>query len=157
MNDDQLDYTAIRRRVEIELQQGRRRSQVILFAVNCFLFALFMIIAWGILPNEVGFSITEDAVDVMVMMAVGWLLALVMHGLTVFVVGSPGWMEKYRKRLSAREIEYARLGVDDVLQENDYVKAKRAPRDKLQLSDEGELLDIVEADEADAHVRQMGR
>jgi hypothetical protein len=153
MPNNQLDYPAIRRRVEIELQQDRRRTQIVLFAINCFLFALFMIIAWAVMPNEVSFFITEDAKDIMVMMAVGWMLALVIHALTVFVIGSQRWTDKHRKRLMAREIEYAMMGVDDALLEEADVKAKRTPNSKLRLSDEGELLDIVEDEAADDPIR----
>ncbi|MBI5670998.1 MAG: hypothetical protein HZC41_23640 [Chloroflexi bacterium] len=153
MRDDNLDYTAIRRRVEIELQQERRRGQTILFAINVFLLCFFMLLTWVIIPNTSVTITSSDYFGTMtaiynawaakVLLSVGWTIGLLLHGLAAYANSSNGWIDRYRRRLLAREIEFARLGIDeDRLNESAPVgKAKRGP---LELSEDGEMIEVQE-------------
>lgn len=141
MRDD-LDYAAIRRRVELELQQDRRRSQVSLFVVNCLLFVLFMVIAWGVFPDPLRPS--YDMEGVTMLLSLGWAIALLLNGIAVLSIGSKRWLDRHRQSLTAREIKYAKMGGEDDLLETDYVKAKRTPDSRLRLADEDELIRVTE-------------
>lgn len=145
MRDDNLDYTAIRRRVEAELQQDRRRGQIALFAVDVFIFCLFMLLTWVLVPaTSSRFSMTDDVLAAMILLSIGWSVGLVMHAITALGIGSKGWIDRHRRRLLAREIEYARLGIDDDLLDESVLVQKAKRGGKLRLSDEGEMLDIVD-------------
>lgn len=156
LRDNDLDYAAIRRRVEIELQQDRRRGQTALFAVNVLLFCFFMLLVWVILPNTIS-SITMTSADYFssitavyntwsakVLLSIGWIIGLLLHGLAVYRIGSKGWTDRYRRRLLAREIEYARLGIDeDLLDEATLVEKTKGGR-KSRLSDEDEMPELTD-------------
>lgn len=162
MQSDDLDYAAIRRRVEVELQQDRRREQTILFAVNVFLFCFFMLLAWIIFPNTISSVVNVTSADyfssitaaynawsVKVVLSIGWIMGLLLHGLAVYRIGSKGWTDRYRRRLLAREIEYARLGIDeDLLDESTLVE--KTKRRRLESSEDGELIEILD-EESEAH------
>ncbi len=142
MQNDHLDYAAIRRRVEVELQQERRRGQMALFMANSLIFFIFMLLAWVLVPNtSSSFFLSDDTLGMLIMLSIGWATGLFMHGLSAFSLSSKGWSDRHRKRLMVREIEYARLGLDDELLDEPLEKSKRGT---LRLSDEGELLDIVD-------------
>lgn len=158
MRNDDLDYAAIRRRVEVELQQDRRRGQTILFAVNVFLFCLFMLLTWVVVPaTSSNISMSDDALATLIMLSIGWAIGLVMHSLTAFSIGSKAWMDRHRRRLLAREIEYARLGIDEELLDESALVEKVKRGGKLRLSDEGEMLDIVDEDYAGEEPRRQQR
>lgn len=153
MRDDSLDYAAIRRRVEAELQQERRKGQIALFAVNGLIFFIFTLVTWVLVPNtSANFTLTDDMLAAMIMLSVGWATGLFLHGLSAFAIGSKSWANRRRKQLMVREVEYARLGLDDAMLDEPVEKAKRG---KLRLSDEGELLDIVEDNYAGEEPRQQ--
>ncbi|MBI5670999.1 MAG: 2TM domain-containing protein [Chloroflexi bacterium] len=156
MRDDNLDYTAIRRRVEVELQQQRRKGQIALFVVNCLIFFIFMLVTWVLVPDtSANFTLTDDMLAAMIMLSVGWATGLFLHGMAAFGIGSKSWTDQRRKQLLLREVEYARLGLDDAMLDEPAEKTKRSG--KLRLSDEGELLDIVEEDYAAEEPRQQRR
>lgn len=158
MLNDNLDYAAIRRRVEAELQQDRRRGQIALFAVNAFIFGLFMLLTWFLVPaTSPNTTASDDVLAAMILLSIGWTLGLILHAITALGIGSKSWIDRHRRRLLAREIEYARLGIDEALLGESMLveKAKRGGR--WQLSDEGELLDIIDdryAGEEDRRQRQ---
>ena len=157
MPNDNLDYAALRRRVEAEVQRERQRGQKALFLVNAGIFILFLLLAWLLIPNtSTNFYASDDTFGMMIMLSVGWATGLFMHGLSAFAIGSPDWMKRHRRRIMAREIEYARLGLDDDELLDD-VPLEKAKRGELRLSDEGEVLDIVdEYASADQHRQQRG-
>jgi hypothetical protein len=149
MRDNQLDYAAIRRRVEVELQQERRRGQIALFAVNCMIFFVFMMVTWVLVPStSSNFMLTDDVLAAIIMLSVGWATGLFLHGLSAFAIGSKNWNDRRRKTLMVREIEYARLGLDDMMLD-DAAPVEKAKRGRLHLSNEGELLDIVDDEWSD--------
>lgn len=153
MRDDNLDYAAIRRRVEAELQQEHRAGQIALFLVNCLIFFVFMLVAWVLVPStSSNFTLTDDMLAAMIMLSVGWATGVFMHGMSAFAFSSNRWAGKRRRALMLREVEYARLGLDDDLLDEPLEKAKRG---KLRLSDEGELLDIVDDIYSDENRRRQ--
>lgn len=152
MHNDDLDYAAIRRRVDAELQQERRRGQMVLFLVNGLIFFIFMVVTWVLVPyTSTNFALTDDMLAAMMMLSVGWATGLLLHGLSAFIYSSNRWSDRHRKQAMVREIEYARLGLDDDLLDEPLEKAKHG---QLRLSDEGELLDIVDDEHTRADQRQ---
>ncbi|GIL14493.1 MAG: hypothetical protein BroJett038_32130 [Chloroflexota bacterium] len=155
MYNDQLDYAAIRRRVEAELQQKRRRGQIALFAVNCMIFFIFMLLTWVLIPStSSNFMLRDDMLAAIMMLSVGWATGLFLHGLSAFAIGSKSWNDQQRKTLMVREIEYARLGLDDMMPD-EAPPIEKAKRGRLHLSNEGELLDIVDDEWSDEAPRRQ--
>ena len=156
MGNEALDYAAIRRRVEADVQQRRRRGQIALFFVNALIFFVFMVVTWVLVPaTSSNFIRSDDVLAAMIMLSIGWTTGLLMHGLSAFAIGSARWTDRRRRQFMVREIEYARLGLDDAMLD-DAAPPEKAKRGTMRLSDEGELLDIVD-DEYTAERRGQRR
>ncbi|MBI5670997.1 MAG: 2TM domain-containing protein [Chloroflexi bacterium] len=146
MRDDNLDYAAIRRQVEAELQQKRFQRQLVLFLLSGFIFLLFLVMVLLALPDSMDSVVInrDSLLSVVYFLAAGWVVALVFHALSTFLVNSPGWARKMRRRLTAQALEDTLFDQREGLAELSAHKIKRQPGSTLRLSDEGELLDIVE-------------
>ncbi len=139
MYNDDLDYAALRSRVEAELRQKRFQRQMVLFLLSSFIFVLFVVMLLLSLPDATDFVNRDSVLSVVYFLSAGWIVALVFHAVSTFVINSPGWSRRMRRRLTAQIIE-------DMLpdQHDGRVSPATHPNGRLRLSDEGELLDIIE-------------
>jgi hypothetical protein len=143
----ELDYKALRKRVQTDLQRQKTLTRWILFAVNLFLYLLFVVISWGMFiaaggadltPNIPGVSQSDPITGAMVMMTVAGGLGLMFQFISTILdtrIGEAQMRDRLMARLVAEEV--MRLGEEEEgLQE----KAKRM----MRLSDEGELEEVIE-------------
>lgn len=143
MRDD-LNYTAIRRQVEADLNRERRQARVALFAVNLFLLVLFTLLAVLVIPG-VG-PVTDSTIVGMLMLIIGWAVGVLLHGLSALGLGQ-NWEREARRRHTASAIADARLGlIGGEVDEGEPEKRKRRSGGAFRLSDEGEILEVI-ADE----------
>jgi hypothetical protein len=151
----QLDYRAIRQRVDEKVKKEMRLAKFALFAVNLGVFTLFSFIAWqtylsngGVPPRWEDFlnipgvarPAGDPATSALVMLTMGWVVALIIQVVSLVFDTRLGERQT-RERIMGREVnkEIARLGLDTDEQQE---KAKHIVR----LSDDGELEEVVEDD-----------
>jgi hypothetical protein len=144
----EMDYKAIKDRVEKQVRKEKRLAKFILFAVNFGLFVVFMVIAWGMYlrnggtppqwENFVNFpgiarSAGDPFTNAMVMLTIGWVAALILQAVG-FIIDSPIGERSIRDRATGREMrrEMERLGLDE-LEEHEKRKGM------MRLTDDGEL------------------
>lgn len=157
MSNDDLDYAALRRRVEVELQQERRKRQLVLFLLSGFIFLLFLIVMLMALPDSTDFLNRDSVLSVVYFLSAGWIIALVFHALSTFLINSPGWARKMRRRLTAQVFEEMQFDQEAGLVETLTPKNKHQPASRLRLSDDGDLLEIVEDGGQDDKAKREGR
>jgi hypothetical protein len=139
-----LDYAAIRRRVEEGLKQEKRRSKWGMFIANAIMFVMFNAIAWGyMLLSSSG--MTEREIGLMAMLSIGYGMAVLFHLMTILMDG--GSMEKQlRERVMARELQHEMLRLGEEMEAEPPAKRKRDAA--YRLSDDGELLEIIDDEDA---------
>lgn len=138
MQNDNPEYAAIRRQVEAELQQKRFQRQLVLFLLSGFIFLLFVVMVLLSVPAAVSTVVInrDSLLSVVYFLAAGWLIALLFQALSTFLINSPGWARRMRRRLAAQALE----DMTDTLPP----KSKRQPDRHLRLSDEDAVLDVIE-------------
>ena len=152
-----MDYKAIKERVEKDVLKQKRLAKFILFATNLGLFCMFMVIAWGIylgnggtppqLENFINMGLALPSGDpftsAMVMLTTGWVIALILQGIG-FIIDSRIGEQSIRDRATGREMrkEMERLGLDE-LEEHEKRKGM------MRLTDDGELEAVDEVAEVD--------
>ena len=122
MMQSDLDYRAIRKRVEAGITQQKFRSRVELFCVSLFLYVLFMAIGWGIFLANGGQNVPiVDAQGDSILVGAMTLLSMsgflgVLFQLIGLSLDTKRSEERIRERLVAREInrEMMRMGLDEV-------------------------------------------
>ncbi len=146
-----LDYRAIRKRVEAGVVQRKFRSRMALFAASFFIYALFMIIGWGMFLSSGGQNIPlvdsqgdSILVGAMTMLSMAGGLGLLFQFIAL-TLDSKRSEERFRERLVAQEInrEMLKMGLDEM---EEHEKRKGM----MRLTDDGELEEVVE-DEAVLH------
>ena len=149
MKYDDIDYVALRRRVDEGLKRDKRTMRLVMFAVNLFLYVLFMIIAWAIVSSS---FYSNASLGALIMLSVGWGINLFMQGMT-FIADTAAGERQMRQQVMTREIQrlfderaQAEMEAAAYLQE----KAKRGGR--LEVAEDGELIEIVD-DDSDALLR----
>ena len=149
----ELDYRAIRERVDEKLKREMRLAKFVLFAVNLGLFAACMVMAWHLYLSNGGVPpVWEEFINIpgiarpagnpatsaLVMLTVGWIVALLIQGVSMILDTKLG-QRQTRERIMGREVnkEIERLGL---YTESQKEKAKHV----MRLSDDGELEEVVE-------------
>ena len=144
----EMDYKAIKERVEERVRKEKNLSKFILFVANLGLFVVFMFIAWntyvsngGKLPPIEAFvnvpGVAKPALDpatsALVMLSIGWMVALIFQ-VVAMIIDTPIGERSIRDRATGREMrkEMARLGTDE-LEEQEKRKGM------MRLTDDGEL------------------
>jgi hypothetical protein len=160
MRDDNIDYAALGQRVEEGLRRDKRALRIGMFGVNLFLFVLFMLIAWVVIPSVDGVFYPDAAIGGMLMLMVGWAVGLFLQGMTLMVDTAAG-ERQMRQQVMTREIQ--RVFEERALAEMraaDYAQRKAKRSERLGLSDDGELVELGDADmddsedDADTELRQ---
>jgi hypothetical protein len=150
MYDDQPNYWDMQRRAAQAAKKQQARVRIGLFLAHIFLFVVFLFISLGI---SAGRSSDSGAFVIgMLLVIVGWFTSLFLHGASVWMQSERG-ERGMQQRAMAREI--ARFNLD---QDNDEIpvwneKAKRRTR----LTEDGELLDIVDEQADDLPIKRALR
>lgn len=140
-----LDYRAIRKRVEAGIAQQKFRTRMGLFAGSLVMYIVFMIIGWGMFVMSGGQNVPiVDAqgdsvlVSAMVMLSMAGFFGVLFQFIALMTDTKRG-EERIRERLVAKEInrEMLRMGMDDV---EEHEKRKGM----MRLTDDGELEEVVE-------------
>lgn len=155
----ELDYRAIRTRVNEGLKKQKFRARLTFFLVSLFMFLVFVFIGVFMIagqsqvsPVPVG-SVIADASSssgaaggAMLMFIMGWLTSIMFQGISLFFDTKAG-EDSMRERLVAREIgkEMMQMGTDEVEEKRKHM---------MRLSDDGELQEVVE-DEATAEIKRQ--
>ena len=144
----EMDYRAINERVEVGVKKEKNFAKFILFAVNLGLFVMFLFMAWnmylsngGVPPRWEEFvnlpgvikSAGNPATSALVMLTVGWAVALLFQVISLIMDTSLG-ERSIRDKVTGREMrkELARLQVEN-LEEPEKLKVM------MRLTDDGEL------------------
>jgi hypothetical protein len=142
------DTAALRRQVEIEVRKQRRAAQTGLFIANLIIFLVFMMLAWVIVPSTADISFTDDHMAIMIILSIGWGVGLLLHSMSARSM-SKEWERVVRRRTARRLVQDAMLGISDdddpLLEIAPVEKAKRGRL--IEISDEGEILDILDDDD----------
>jgi len=159
----EMDYKAVKERVEAQVRREKNLSKFVLFAVNLALFLVFTIFAWrtyiasgGSLPTLEQMTnipgIPKPAMDpvmsILLMMSVGWGIAVFMQ-IVAMIIDTPLGERSIRDRATGREMrkEMARVGLED-LEEHEKRKGM------MRLTDDGELEAVDDAAEEAVQIQQ---
>jgi hypothetical protein len=147
MMNDGLDYAAIRRRVEAGLKQEKRRNKWGMFIANLIVFLVFNAIVWGyvLFRGAGGINMTETQIGFMAMLSIGYGMAVLFHFISNLMDG--GSMERQlRERVMARELQNEVLRLGEAMEDEPPTKRKRDAA--YRLSDDGELLEVIDDEDA---------
>lgn len=137
---DNIDYGAIRKRVQEGIKRQIQLTRATLFGVNLLLFVLFMFLGWSMALSQ--YTPLNNGNDLvisgMIMLSVIGFIGLMFNGLSLMLDTRMG-QQRIRERVIAAEMSKALLRLDE---NDDGEKAKRT----LALSDDGELVEVVEDD-----------
>jgi hypothetical protein len=142
-----LDYRAIRKRVEAGIAQQKFRTRMGFFVGTLFTYIVFLIIGWGIFLSSGGATASaalasgnsdSPLIGAMIMLSMSGFMGLMFQAAGLFLETKRG-EEQIRERLVAHEInrEMLRMGLDDV---EEHEKRKGM----MRLTDDGELEEVVE-------------
>ena len=148
----ELDYRAIRTRVNEGLKKQKFRTRFIFFIVSLLIFALFMIFGWGLFLSNGGADVVATdgdtpLVGAMIMASMTGFLGLLFQGIGLALDTKAG-EDSMRERLVAREIskEMMLMGADETDEKRKHM---------MRLSDDGELQEVVEDEAVPESKRQQ--
>jgi hypothetical protein len=134
MSDNQIDYSAVRRRVEEGLKRDKGRSRVVLLIANIAIYVMFMLVVAGAVVIFTPY-ISDVYVGAIAMLAVGWGVGVFLQLITVLMeAGKLDGLMRDRLMMRAIREEMMRLGSDEL----DLEKPKR----NMKLTDDGELVEV---------------
>ena len=137
-----LDYRAIRKRVEEGVKRQKQITRTVLFVVNLCVYILFMIIGWGIFLSSGGAEASSAAgvgrsqsplIGAMIMLSMSGFLSIMFQGISLSLDTRSG-EESMRSKLVSRLIsrEMLKMGLDEA-DENEKRKGM------MRLTEDGEL------------------
>ncbi len=140
MDNNQIDYSDVRRSVEQGLKREKMMMRLITFVVNLIMFIVFSIIVVAVAAAnpELGKAILEKNNPLGVLVALpmtGWLVSLIFHAVSLILETKVG-ERQMRDRVMVRELGKRMLGLTD--DGEFYEKPKR--EQAMRLSDDGELV-----------------
>jgi hypothetical protein len=147
MRDD-IDYAALRRRVEEGVRRDKRRLRLVMLSVSAFLYVLFVAIALALASTA---FLSNAATGALTMLIVGWGVTLFLQGMT-FAADTAAGERQMRQQAMAREIQ--RIFEQRAFEEAAYLERKAKRGGRLEVSDDGELIEIVDENQADAELRE---
>ncbi|MBL8163109.1 MAG: hypothetical protein JNJ61_14075 [Anaerolineae bacterium] len=135
-----IDYGAIRKRVQDGIKRQITLTRATLFVVNLVLFIAFMLLGWSMaLSQYTPLNNGDDLViGGMVLLSMTGFIGLLFNGISLALESKAG-QQRMRERIIAAEMGKALLKLDD---EDEEEKAKRT----MALSDDGELVEVIEDD-----------
>jgi hypothetical protein len=167
---DRQEQEEIRRYIDKHLQRQKSTTRLVLLAVNVGVFILFSIIALLLAAQSGKFSVTAETLSkttgdtglaALIMLWVGWLTGLILHGIGVFMETKAGerqmrqqlalraMITRWTDSMTGNAFSKARKFAEETDEEDEPEKRKRSQT--VRLSDDGELVpddgDDVGADE----------
>jgi hypothetical protein len=139
MEDERIDYEQLRFRVEQKIQREKRQVRIGLLVPNIILFVLFMLVAWVLVPRTAGLVLSDDMLALVLILSIGWATGLLLQ-----TVGFYMETDAYKRRLSKR---YMAQEVADEMARLDSYEVAKPKRGRLELGEDGELIEIVDEDE----------
>ena len=165
MSDQNLDYAAIRRKVEMSLYRQKRVNRIIYFLANLFLYVVTMIAIWTMvlaksdLSNALFRANDSSALLLVILPTILWGTAVLFHFISMMIESGVG-EKAIRERLLMREVgeEILRKGlVDEGMLEKPKRRAAALETDRVLLSDDGELVPVDEDNHAEQTEQNSGR
>lgn len=129
---DQIDYRAVRQRVEEGVQKQKKFARWTFLGVSTFLFMLFLIIAWGMYLGTGTAQFNDDpTTGAMIMLSVGWGTTILFQLVSLFFDTKIG-EQSMRDRVITRELgrELLQMGEDEMSEKRKHI---------MRLTDDGEL------------------
>lgn len=146
---DQIDYRAVRQRVEEGVQKQKKVARWIFLGVSIFMFILFLVIAWGMYLGSSRPQLSDDpTTGAMIMLSVGWGATILFHFATLMFDTKFG-EQSIRDRVIARELGRELLQMDD---EESREKRKHI----MRLTDDGELEAVTDEFVETPHQQMKG-
>lgn len=145
---DEIDYAALRRLVEEGVKRDKRRTRMIMMSINIFLYVLFMIIGWAMILNS---SDSAATLGVMIMFSACWGVSLFFQGMTL-VADTAAGERQLRQQAMAREIQ--RIFEQRTSEDAGYPEHKAKRGGRLEVSDDGELVEIVDENDWEAELSE---
>lgn len=137
----ELDYRAIRARVNEGLKKQKFRTRLALFIASLVIFIILMLIGWGIFISNGGAEVVAadgdtPLVGAMIVTSMTGFMGVLFQGIGLALDTKAG-EDSLRERLVAREIGKAmmQMGADEVEEKRKHM---------LRLSDDGELQEVVD-------------
>lgn len=153
--NEPLDYAALKKRIDTRVERQKRMTGWILLIVNIGIFLLFLGITFsvvngtpairGVLNNEA----TSDIALAIILPFVGWMLAILYHGISM-IVRDQNSDSRFRKQILANEmgsLMYQQVAQAAAVQAEEHLaKPKRASEEPegryVEIGDDGELIDL---------------
>lgn len=141
---EQIDYTAIKRRVE-----NRIRARMAFF-IHLTVFIIINLALWfgykfviAMVLQTMENSLPSIAVTAMqfpwvIIVTLGWGIGLLAHGIKVYF--DSGAMDAYRERATQREIEREKMRLYGATPDQFQKPKRERAAGKVELSDDGELV-----------------
>ncbi len=142
-----LDYRAIRKRVEAGLAQQKFRTRMGFLIGTLFTYIVFLIVGWGIFLSSGGMEASaglasgnsdSPLLGAMIMLSMSGLMGLIFQAVSLSLDTKRG-ENQIRERLVAQEInrEMLKMGLDEV---EEHEKRKGM----MRLTDDGELEEVFD-------------
>jgi hypothetical protein len=150
MSNQDLDYAAIRRNVEKNVERQKWLYRILFFVMHVLFFLGTMFTVWGIVAtNEqlraILFTNQSAASLVVILPTIMWALVILFHVASLFLESSIG-VKSLRQRMLMREVGEDILRKGDVDEELSEKPKRRAALEieHLLSADRGELLPLDE-------------
>ena len=148
-----LDYRAIRKRVEVGIAQQKFRNRMGLFVGSLLIYVVFLCIGWGVFLFNGGQNLPiVDAQGNSVFISAMALITMagffgILFQFIALTMETKGGENRIREKLVAQEInrEMLKMGLDDV---EEHEKRKGM----MRLTDDGELEEVTEEIDLNADV-----
>ncbi len=142
-----LDYRAIRKRVEAGISQRKFRIRMGFFIGTLFSYIVFLIIGWSIFVTTGGIAASASLASgnsdspllgAMIVLSMSGLMGLIFQAVSLSL-DTKGGENRIREQLVAQEInrEMLKMGLDEV---EEHEKRKGM----MRLTDDGELEEVIE-------------
>jgi hypothetical protein len=146
----EIDYRAVRQRVEAGVKKQKMMARVICFVVSLVMFILFLVIAWSMYVGNTGVAGNTDATTgAMIMLSAGWGSSVLFQFVLLLFDTKIG-EQSIRERVTGRELgrELLNLGEEEP-------DEKR--KQMMRLTDDGELEAVPSEDATPELARRQVR
>jgi uncharacterized membrane protein len=127
---DQIDYQAVRKDVEVQLDKRKRLSRLIFFITSLFMYVLFMLMGWD-MASSANILASENTIGAMVMLSVAGFIGVLFQFISV-MLDTKNAEDQLRKQLMGEALGAQILRIGSAAE-----KAK--PKREMTVSDDGEL------------------
>jgi hypothetical protein len=158
MSDQNLDFAAIRSKVEKGLTRQKWIYRITFFLVHLLFFVLAMVAVWGTVSTDsqlrdILFNNESGAIVIVILPTILWTAVLLFHVASLFVESGVG-QKAVRERLLMREVgeDILRKALAaEELSEKPKRRAETPDDRRVLLSDDGELVATAEPTEGSGY------